>query len=174
MKILKLGLAAMAITGLTVSAQAQDSGVYVNLGGETLEFDSYALTGRLGYQFTENFSVEGQGGFGVSDDGINGFDVGIENSFAAFARAAVPVSEQFNFFAKGGYHFTRFSVEGNGIDDFLDVDGFAYGGGVEYLFDRKNGLRADITFLDSDDDNINGVDFSGTAETYAITYVRKF
>ena len=65
-------------------------------------------------------------------------------------------------------------MDGNGFDESLDIDGFAFGGGAEYLFDGKNGIRADITFLDSDDNNINGVDFSGTAETYSIAYVRKF
>jgi len=103
-----------------------------------------------------------------------GFDVGVDNSFAVFVRGSLPLSEQFSVFARGGYHFTQFGVDGTGIDESLDVDGFAFGGGVEYMFDSVNGLRADVTFLDSEDNNINGADFSGTAETYAITYVRKF
>jgi len=174
MKLIKLVLAATALTGFAASAQAQDSGAYVNLGAEAVEFDSYNITRRLGYQFTENFSVEGQGSFGVIDDEIEGVDVGVDNSFAAFVRGSVPLSEQFSLFAKGGYHFTKFGAEGQGIDADLDLDGFAYGAGAEYMFDSVNGLRADVTFLDSGDDNINGVDLSGTAETYAITYVRKF
>lgn len=174
MKFIKLVLAATTLTGFAASAQAQDSGVYVNLGAEAVEFDSYNLTGRLGYQFTENFSVEGQGSFGVIDDDVEGFDVGVDNSFAAFVRGSVPLNEQFSLFARGGYHFTQFSVDGNGFDEELDIDGFAFGGGVEYMFDEMNGLRADVTFLDSQDDTINGVDFSGTSDTYAISYVRKF
>jgi len=174
MKFIKLVLAATALTGFAASAQAQDTGAYVNLGAEAVEFDSYNLTARLGYQFTENLSVEGQGSFGIADDDVAGFDVGVDNSFAAYVRASAPLSEQFSIFAKGGYHFTQFGVDGNGVDASLDVDGFAYGAGVEFMFDDANGLRADVTFLDSSDDTINGVDFSGTAETYAITYVRKF
>lgn len=174
MKTLKIVLAATALTGFAASAQAQDTGAYLNLGAEAVEFDSYNVTGRLGYAFNENFSVEGQASFGVIDDEIAGFDVGVDNSFAAYVRGSLPLSEQFSLFAKGGYHFTKFGVDGNGLDESLDVDGFAFGGGVEYMFDDLNGLRADVTFLDSDDDNINGADLSGTAETYAITYVRKF
>lgn len=174
MKFLKIALAATALTGFAASAQAQDSGVYGNIGAEAVEFDSYNVTARLGYQISENFSVEGQGSFGVIDDDVEGFDVGVDNSFAAFVRGSLPLSEQFSVFARGGYHFTQFSVGGNGIDESLDVDGFAFGGGVEYMFDNVNGLRADVTFLDSEDNNINGADLSGTAETYSITYVRKF
>lgn len=174
MKLLKMALAATSLMTFAASAQAQDSGIYGNLGAEAVEFDSYNITARLGYQISENFSVEGQGSFGLIDDDIEGFDVGIDNSFAAFARASVPLSEQFSLFAKGGYHFTQFGVDGNGIDESLDLDGFAFGGGAEYMLDDVNGLRADITFLDSDDNNIDGGDFSGTVETYAITYVRKF
>ncbi len=174
MKFLKIAVAATALTGFAASAQAQDSGVYGNIGAEAVEFDSYNVVARLGYQISENFSVEGQGSFGVIDDDVDGFDVGVDNSFAAFVRGSLPVSDQFSLFAKGGYHFTKFGVDGNGFDESLDIDGFAFGGGVEYMFDAENGLRADVTFLDSDDDIIDGVDFSGTAETYAITYVRKF
>jgi outer membrane immunogenic protein len=174
MKFFKLVLAATALTGFAASAQAQDTGVYVNLGAEAVEFDSYNITGRLGYQFTENFSVEGQGSFGVADDEVLGVDIGVDNSFAAFARGSVPLSEQFSLFARGGYHFTQFGAEGQGFDESLDVDGFAFGGGAEFMFDGMNGLRADVTFFDSSDDSINGVDFSGTSETYSIAYVRKF
>jgi len=161
-------------TGFAVSAQAQDSAAYINLGAEAVEFDSYNLTGRLGYQFSENLSVEAQASFGVIDDDIEGFNVGVDNSYAAFIRGALPISEQFSLFVKGGYHFTQFGVDGQGLDESLDLEGFAFGGGVEYMFDDVNGLRADVTYLDSNDDNINGADLSGTAETYAITYVRKF
>ena len=174
MKIVKFALIATALSGFAASAQAQDSGVYFNLGAETLEFDSASLTGRLGYQFSENFSIEGQGNLGISDDEVDGVDVGVDNSLAAFVRGSVPLNEQFSLFARGGYHFTQFGVEGDGIDESLDIDGFAFGGGAEYMFDEMNGLRADVTFLDSSDNTINGQDFSGTSETYAITYVRKF
>ncbi len=174
MKFLKLVLAATALTGFAASAQAQDSGVYVNLGAEAVEFDSYNITGRLGYQFTENLSVEGQGSFGVIDDDIAGVDVGVDNSFAAFVRGSVPLSEQFSLFARGGYHFTQFGADGDGVDASVDIDGFAFGGGAEYMLDARNGLRADVTFFDSDDNTLNGVDVSGTAETYSISYVRKF
>lgn len=174
MKFLKFVFVTTTLTGFAVSAQAQDSGAYVNLGAEAVEFDSFNLTGRLGYQFNENISIEGQGSLGVIDDDVEGVDVGVENSLAAFVRGSVPISDQFSIFAKGGYHFTKFGVDGNDIEGDLDIDGFAYGGGVEYMFNEMNGLRADVTFMDSDDNTINGVDFSGTAETYSLTYVRKF
>lgn len=174
MKFFKIALAATVLTGFAASAQAQDSGIYGNIGAEAVEFDSYNVVARLGYEISENFSVEGQGSLGLIDDDIEGFDVGVDNSFAGFVRGSLPVSDQFSLFAKGGYHVTKFGVDGDGIDESLKIDGLAYGAGVEYMFDEKNGLRADVTFLDSSDDDIEGVDFSGTAETYALTFVRKF
>ena len=174
MKFLKAALAATALTGFAASAQAQDSGAYVNVGVDAVEFDAYTLSGRLGYEFNENFSVEGQGSFGIIDDDVAGVDVGVDSSFAAFVRGSLPVSEQFSLFARGGYHFTQFGADGNGIDESLDIDGFAFGGGAEYMFNDMNGLRADVTFLDSQDDDINGVDFSGTSEVYSLSYVRNF
>jgi len=174
MKFLKAALAATALTAFATSAQAQDTGAYINLGVDAVEFDAYSLAARAGYQFTENFSVEGQGSFGIIDDEVQSIDVGVDYSVAAFVRGSIPVGEQFSLFARGGYHFTQFGAEGNGIDDSLDFDGFAYGVGGEYMINDLNGIRADITLYDSSDDNINGVDVSGTSDVYSIAYVRKF
>jgi len=174
MKFLKIALVAAALTGFAASAQAQDSGLYGNIGAEAFEFDSYNIVARLGYQVSRNLSVEGQGSLGVIDEEVEGFDVGVDNSLAIFAKGSIPISDQFSLFTRTGYHFTKFGVDGDDLEGSVKIDGFAFGGGVEYLLDGQSGLRADVTFLDSSDNNIDGIDFSGRAETYAITYIRKF
>lgn len=160
MKFAKITAAATAIALMGGTAMAQDSGVYVNVGVDAVEFDSYGLTGRVGYLFNEIFAVEGQVGFGISDDEIEpGLEVGVDYNVAAFAKAHLPVSEQTKLFVRGGYHFTQvgYDVELSNltaapdVDDFdfnIDTDGFAVGAGAEFAFDEFNGIRVEYTYYD--------------------------
>ena len=177
MKFIKIALATAAISTFATAAQAQDSGIYVNVGVDAVEFDAFAITGRVGYEFNQFFSVEGQGSFGVIDDSDDelGADVSADYSLGGFARASYPIGDQFSVFARGGYHFSQLGIDVDGFADSFDFDfdGFAFGGGIEYIFDGKNGVRLDATFLDADFDE-DGFEASGTLETYSIAYVRKF
>jgi hypothetical protein len=66
MKYLNLILAAITITAFSATAQAQDSGAYGTIGVSSYDFDTYNVTGRLGYNFNQFFGVEGEGSLGVS------------------------------------------------------------------------------------------------------------
>ena len=166
MKFLKIALVASAISAFAVSAQAQDSSVYINAGVQTYEFDTYNIVGRLGYNFTENFGVEGEGSFGISGDEIDGVDVDTDWSLGAYLVGRYPVSEQFDLFVRGGYTAVRVEAEGFG-DSFEDtVDGFAIGGGIQYNFDANNGVRLGYTYNDGDD--------GFEADVIDVVYVRKF
>lgn len=177
MKFIKIALATVAISTFTTAAQAQDSNVYVNVGVDAVELDAFAITGRVGYQFNQYFSVEGQGSFGIIDDSDDdlGLDINADYLIGGFVRGAYPITDQFSVFARGGYHFSQLGVDADGFNDSFDFDfdGFAFGGGIEYIFDGKNGVRLDATFLDADIDE-DGFEASGTLETYSIAYVRKF
>lgn len=150
MKMLKIALAATAFTAMTTAANAQDSGLYVNAGIDAVEFEAYTISGKVGYHFNEYFALEGQLGFGISDesedfdevfdiddfgdfDDIDDFDdvdevrvsgsvsAGIDNTFAGFAKFAFPISDQVDIFARAGYHFTQIGVD---VDDLVvTVDG---------------------------------------------------
>ena len=160
MKFLKAALAATAMTAFAVSAQAQDSNTYINVGVQSYEFDVYNLAGRVGYNFSENFGVEGEASIGVSSkDGAK-----IKNSFGGYLVGRVPVSDQLDLFARAGYVSLNFSCddcEGLSAND----DGFAVGGGIQYNLDDQNGVRLGYTYNEGD---------VASGDVFDIAYVRKF
>lgn len=172
MKFTKIALTVGASIGaanlLAAPAMAQDSGAYGTLGVKTIEFDSYALEGRLGYNLNQFLSVEGEGAFGISsDDDVAGLDVKEDFTLGGYARVSVPIAEQFKLFGRLGYQYSEFSFDSAGLDVTRDFDGLAYGGGVEVALSDRNALRFDYT----------KVDYGGgasTNETVSLAFVRKF
>lgn len=111
------------------SIGSQTSGFYAGAGFDSIAFDSYAVSGRAGYDFNRYFSVEGQLGFGVSDEEYvfttdfpfqNPDDpdevitqriafqasAGLDTFVGAFAVGRLPIGERFELFGRAGYHFT--------------------------------------------------------------------
>jgi len=103
MKFLKATLTATALTAFAMSAQAQDSGAYVNVGVETFEFDTYNILGRVGYNFAEYFGVEGEGSFGVIGTEEFGVDVDTDWSLGGYFVGRYPLGESFEIFGRVGY-----------------------------------------------------------------------
>lgn len=169
MKFLKAALAATAIAAFATSAQAQDSSTYINVGVQTFEFDTYNVVGRLGYNFSENFGVEGEASIGVigTDEEFFGETVDISTpfSFGGYLVARYPVSDQFDFFGRVGYSSVKVKAEFDGESESESADGLAFGGGIQYNFDDASGLRLGYTSADFDGGNADVVDLS---------YVRKF
>jgi len=167
MKFLKAALAATALTAFAASAQAQDSNVYINAGVQTFEFDTYNVVGRVGYNFTENFGIEGEGSIGVvgEDETETRFGVDTKWSLGGFLVARAPVTEQVDLFARAGYTTVNIEVEGFGETEDVNADGFGIGGGIQYNFDAQNGVRLGYTYVDGD-----GLE----ADVIDLVYVRKF
>ena len=157
MKLVKL-IAATAILGAAAPAMAQDNGGYVNVGVEAFDFlgTSWNLTARGGIELAEYFAIEGEGRVGVID---GDFDFKTSVGFAGYGVVKLPASESFDLFARAGYHYTD--------TNFGDGDGFAFGAGAQFNFgdDYANGIRLEYTNLDGD---------GGSADTFGISYVRKF
>lgn len=173
MNFLKAALAATAMTAFAASAQAQDSDTYINLGVQNIESDFFNVVARIGYNFGENFGVEAEGSLGVSGDsetfsGID-YEAKVSNSFSGYLVGRYPIAEQFEVFARAGYHTSKVkeTAEGASIDESASFsqDGIAFGGGLQYNFDGQNGIRLGYTNLDGD---------GGSADVYDISYVRKF
>lgn len=162
MKLFKAALIATIFTGFATTAQAQDSGTYVNFGVKTYEFDTYNLMARLGYNFTENLGIEVEGSVGIIGKEEAGFDVDSKWDLGAYVIGYIPLSEQVELFGRVGYTTVNFDV--NGVAD-QDFDGFAAGGGLQYNFDSTNALRLGYTYNDADDLGADVIDLS---------YVRKF
>jgi outer membrane immunogenic protein len=121
------------------------------------------LSGRIGYDLTPNFAVEGEGGFGVVGEKIFGVDVKPTGNLGVFAVAKAPIAKNFELLGRIGYINTWIEVSAAGQSEKVDGSNFAYGVGAQYLFDGVNGIRGDVTRLNEDEVN-----------AYTISYVRKF
>jgi len=149
------------------------SGQTINLGIEDANITM--LTGRLGYRLNDFFAVEGEVGFGLGGDefdrqipvqvlgttqnvGAN-ISLDVKNYYIAFARGILPVSEQFDVFARVGYgkataeaditgSLAGFTAMGSAEEKASD---FAYGVGAQFNFTETDGIRADYTRLDETD-----------------------
>ena len=166
MKFLKATLAATAVTAFAMSAQAQDSNVYVNVGVQSYQFDTYNVLGRVGYNFGEYFGVEGEGSVGFAGETEDGIDFDTTYALGGFLIGKYPLSDQFDVFGRVGYTTTRLKAD-NGFDsDSENFEGVAVGGGLQYNF-GDNGIRLGYTYQD-----LNG----GLEDTdvYDISYVRRF
>ncbi len=189
MKFLKFALATAAIAGFASTASAQDSGAYVNIGVDAVEFDAFNIGGKVGYNVNEYFAVEGQAAFGVVDydetfDGEE-LSTGIDSTFGAFGVVRLPVADNFDVFARAGYAFTQVGISSGPASIGLDFDGFAFGAGGQYMWDGLNGVRLEYTRYDNnfDADGIDGLDAEDVAElddlgfgadVFSVSYVRKF
>lgn len=150
--------------------QTEISGQTVNLGDNSLNISM--ITGRLGYRLNDYFAVEGELGFGLGGDSINQFvpinvggvsanvdtnaDLDVKNYYIGFARAILPVSDQFDVFARLGYgqataeaditaSLSGFSASASAEEK---VSGLAYGVGGQFNFTEADGIRADYTRLE--------------------------
>ena len=159
---------------------APETGAYVNLGVDALEFDAFGVSGKVGYNFNRFLGVEGQLGYGVIDsedndvvvptDASGGFatgdvDSGYDLFGGAFAVGRVPVTPEIDLFGRVGYHFTQLDGEAETaqgeIDFGTDVDGIAFGGGAQFNFGPggMSGIRVEYTNFDIG--NISEVEIDG-------------
>ena len=133
--------------------------------------DVGAIQGRLGARFGQYVGVEGEIGLGVLKDnlsvgGVDG-EAKMNYSAAAYAVGFLPVGEKADLYVRGGYGTTKGSVTVPGEFNRVSGESWNYGAGGQYLFDGKNGVRADYTRHDF-------TDGGGKADVYSVGYVHKF
>ena len=172
-----------ALAGLRGTSIPRNSYTYGELGGVAYDpfNETYGIQGRVGYQSANFWGVEAEGSYGLSDrteaavidDGINPpvpvtVDVGVDYSLAGFGRVAYPVSPRLNLVGRVGYHTTELVGEAAGVEVDVNVDGVAYGGGVEYALSPRSALRLDYTSYDGGDD------VSGSLDSAALSYQVRF
>ena len=133
--------------------------------------DLGAVTGRFGARLTPYLGAEAEASFGVKDDD---FTVGAANGklkheydAAIYGVATLPVSPNFDVFARVGYGTTEVKAKIAGASASEDGESVNYGAGANYYFDAQNGVRADWTRRDFRSDG-------GEADVYSVNYVRRF
>lgn len=166
MNIKLMTAVAAATLAFAGTAQAQEQTGYVEGGYTYISVDLDGLgdagfgagTLRGGLNFTENFGVEVEGGFGIQDDDILGASVELDNYFAGFVTVGADVGENTRAFGRVGYGTYEFSGAGGSAS----ADDFVYGVGLRYGFNEQHGVRFDL----------GGV--SGDAITAGVAYSLQF
>lgn len=176
MRNILLATAALSLLAAPAMAQSMSSPTYYGtLGYSQLDHsdgDLGAVTGRLGAKLNPYFGVEGEASFGVKDDEFTvapGVDGKIEHEYdaAAYVVGTLPLSPNFELFARGGYGTSKIKAEVGGIEADADGQSWNYGVGANYFLDGQNGIRGDWTRRDFKDD-------AGEADVYSLSYVRRF
>lgn len=144
---------------------------YTHLDLDGVDANVGAITGRVGAKFNPYFGVEGELSGGVRSDDITvaGVKADVKHRYdvAGYAVGTVPVSPNFELFARVGYGKTDGKVSAAGLSDTVSGESWNYGVGANYFFDGQNGVRGDWTRRDFRND-------AGDVDTYALSYVRRF
>src|SRR5215472_16209580 len=131
------------------------------LGAHTQGVDLGAIQGRLGYRFLPWLGVEGEGAFGVGDDestrtidGVTAHTkVRLRDQEAIYGVGFLPLNDRFELFGRVGYGHAGAKVSVSSVSGGAPVslsekvagDSWNFGGGGQYYFDGKNGVRVDYT-----------------------------
>lgn len=162
-------IATIATLGLTTTAIAQEADVdcYYNIGlsrTKSGSSDSDFVSGRIGLKINPNFAVEAEGGLGFSEEKIGNIKSKAKGNMGIYAVGLMPVSEKFSVLGRVGYQHLWVEASIGPITAKEDEGSFAAGVGAQFMFDDKNGVRADYTRYTKNDG----------ADNFALTYVRKF
>jgi hypothetical protein len=142
---LMAAVAAVAMLGAPTAAHAQNW--YAGAGYTQYDFDDAevgGVTGRVGYNFNQNFGVEGEATFGVDDDA----GVELDNALGAYAVGRIPLGSNFGVHGRVGYANIELDTPLGAAED----DGVSYGAGASWQATPGLGIRADYTRFEGDDD----------------------
>lgn len=168
-------LAACALMPAAALAQSE-SRTYATLGYTAVDTDDLelgAVTGRFGYKFLPWVGAELEAGVGVEDQS---FDVSIggtggtfelKHDVAAYAVAFLPLGDHFEAFARVGYGTTKIESSAMAVTVRSEGESLNYGVGASAFLDGWNGVRADWTRREFQNDG-------GEADTWSVSYIRRF
>jgi hypothetical protein len=176
---MRILLAASALSLIAAPAFAQSltsPAVYGSAGYTWFDGDEAslgAITARVGAKLHRYAGVEIEGSVGIDDDSFTASVNGpgkyeLKHDVAAYAVGFLPVTEKIDLFARLGYGTTKVKANVAGVRSRQDGDSVNYGLGASYFIDGANGVRADWTRRDFTGGH------AGAADTWAVSYVRRF
>jgi outer membrane immunogenic protein len=132
--------------------------------------DLGALTGRFGWKSNMYLGVEGEASVGVQHDTLGGALYNLNDQYAGYVTATLPVAHNFEIFGRIGYGQTRINTNPKTVGD-VRLEGtdnsFNYGAGAQYFWDGKNGIRGDYTREDFQQGG-------GDANVWSASFVHRF
>jgi outer membrane immunogenic protein len=163
-------LAIAAIPAIASAQTQQWSGYYGTLGYTGTDVtdggaDLGAITGRFGWKSHTFLGLEGEASVGVQHDTVGGVRENLNDQFAGYVTATVPVYRHIDIFARVGYGQTRIDTTPKGFGG--TDNSFNYGAGAQWFWDNKNGIRGDYTREDFQQGG-------GDANVWSASYVRRF
>lgn len=124
--------------------------------GESFEDTPFGWKIFAGYDFNENFALEGSYiKTGEAEDQV--FGTTVETELSAFTFSAIglmPVSDSAQLFGKLGYYSGEQEVTAFGLTVDDDDDGFLVGAGIRFNTSDKFTIRADFDWYDADLDSL--------------------
>ena len=160
-KLTTLSLAAAALTcGVPALAANYVGGSIAAVNADfsiPQDADLVALYGRLGTEFSENFSGEVRLGTGIDDDNLGITKVELNHFYGAYVRGGIPVADVFFPYAVVG--FTRAELErsnrfGSTKDSGTDV---SFGVGTDIRISHNVDLNVEyMSYYDKNDVSIDG------------------
>lgn len=128
----------------------------VDAGGVSADIDLGAISGRVGYDLNQNFGFEGEVAIGVDDedfsDGVTNASIGLNYLVGAYGKAQLPVTDQFNVFARAGVVNAELEAEVTGIGSDSDSEtGAGFGVGGTFDVTPAMYVRGDYTRYDIED-----------------------
>ena len=174
---------------IAATVQAADTSAYggiavhrptieLDAGPVDLNWNLTSFTVLAGYQFHPHFALEGRVGVGANDDrvGVPGdsLTVGIDRSYAMFARVNYPVADGLSLYGLAGYDYTKFDadavVDGELENSDSGENGFAYGVGFQYAVGEN--LNLALEYLVRPD--IKDEELKATNRGFGLTATFKF
>ena len=159
---------------LTPTAAAQ-SDLYVHGGVSVFDSDEAspnAITLRGGFDFHALLGAEFEASFGLGAEEIDdqsSTEIELENQFAGYLVGRYPVLPRLDAIGRFGYTTGELQASSGGVSGDVELDGFAFGFGGEFMITDQIGLRGDYTRIQVDDD-----EFDGDVNVFAIAGVYKF
>lgn len=174
-----IAASAVVFTVLPAAALAQnydDPRGYAAIGYgrvETEQADLGVVTGVAGWKLLPYLGVEAQASVGVEDEGFD-FSIGgssgaieLKHDVAAYAVGFLPIGDRIELFARVGYGTTAIESTEPSVSVLGDGESFNYGAGASVFLTSHDGLRADWTRREFQDEG-------GQADTWSVSYIRRF
>ena len=177
-------ITAAALIAASVTAHAQFYGeVGYSVGsakgttnnGTAIESKPKSLRALVGYDFSENFALEGIVGFGIGEANvkangttIEGAKAKLNNVVGLYLTPKVEVIDGLTTSLRLGVARSSLKLKDGTSSDTEITTSTSYGVGVSYLIDSQISINADYMVYGSD--NIYGVNFKSKAFTIGAGY----
>lgn len=124
-----------------------------------------ALYGRLGTEFTQNFSAEIRVGTGLDDDKINvnalgtnvPVNVELKHFYGAYVRGIIPIADAFYPYAVVGFTRAELEYRALGFSEKTSGDDISFGVGADIRLTSNTDLNLEyMNYYDKDDVSIDG------------------